>query len=266
MSLCGESAAIGHTVPDEIRLEVRQLFGGYGLDKNWKFPSVIHKIMSWGANDIEAQKLRDVLDDLFLAVRADNGRKYLDLSRIRPRFYKTHSWYLCEKCSGITPFRLRGHCPVCGDKHIYAMTEQELSALDFWRKPIDDALNGSRIHVIDTEEHTAQLSFRDQRNKMWSRTERYELRFQDITRGSETPVDILSSTTTMEVGINIGSLTAIGLKNIPPTRENYQQRAGRAGQRGSSLSTIITFCEDDPHNTLYFNEPAPMFRGTPRKP
>lgn len=76
------------------------------------------------------------------------------------------------------------------------MSDDELKALDFWRKPVLNAMHGEKIRVIDTEEHTAQLSHKDQRDELWSKTEKYELRFQDLIQENETPVDILSSTTT----------------------------------------------------------------------
>lgn len=72
------------------------------------------------------------------------------------------------------------------------MDADALHALDFWREPSLAALHGAPIRVIDTEEHTAQLSFKDQNNDMWSKTEKYELRFQDLVHGKESPVDRMS--------------------------------------------------------------------------
>lgn len=267
LSICDMSTAIGHTINDTVRLKVRPNYGGYGLDKDWGFSKVIREIMGWNDENETEMAWKRVLKEAFLdSAQPDNGKLYIDLSRVKPRFDTTHVWHKCERCSELTPFVLKGKCPSCGSTHIHKMESGEYEALSFWRKPVADALQGKPIHVIDTEEHTAQLSHKDQRDDLWSKTEQYELRFQDLIQDGETPVDILSSTTTMEVGIDIGSLVAVGLRNIPPMRENYQQRAGRAGRRGSSLSTIVTFCEDGPHDTLYFNDPIPMFRGDPRKP
>ena len=267
ISICDTSTALGHTISDDVRLRVRANYFGYGLEKNWTLPKSISEIMGWAEDSKVAAIFRRVLQDMFLDLaQPDNGRLYVDLSRVKPRFDVGHKWYRCGCCSEITAFPLKMRCPSCGSSNIHKLVEIDLEALRFWRKPIEDAMYGEKIRVINTEEHTAQLSHKDQRNDMWSKTEQYELRFQDLLQGKETPVDILSSTTTMEVGIDIGSLVAVGLRNIPPMRENYQQRAGRAGRRGASLSTIVTFCEGGPHDTLYFNSPIPMFRGDPRRP
>lgn len=267
LSTCDTSVVLGHTISDVIREKVRPNYVGYGIDKDKKFSSDIRGIMGWGDNDPIAMTWGRILRETFMDEgQASNGKYYIDLSRVKPRFDLNHTWYRCERCSELTPYLLKEKCPSCQCEKIHPMLESEIDALDFWRKPIDDALQGETIRVIDTEEHTAQLSHKDQRDELWSRTEQYELRFQDFLKTGEAPVDILSSTTTMEVGIDIGSLVAVGLRNIPPMRENYQQRAGRAGRRGSSLSTIVTFCEDGPHDSLYFANPVPMFRGDPRRP
>ena len=267
ISICDSATALGHSISDVLRLEVRPNYGGYGLDTGWKFSTMIRSVMGWDDQPEKEAIWKRVLRENYLEYGTDNKEKlYVDLKRIKPRFDQKHKWYLCHQCSGEMAYAFHGKCAICGSDNIHEVTQNELHALDFWRSPIESAISGDAIHVIDTEEHTAQLSHKDQRDDLWSKTERYELRFQDIIQEGETPVDILSSTTTMEVGIDIGSLVAVGLRNIPPMRENYQQRAGRAGRRGASLSTIVTYCEGGPHDTLYFNNPVPMFRGDPRQP
>ncbi|MFB8272272.1 DEAD/DEAH box helicase [Streptomyces sp. NPDC055955] len=87
-----------------------------------------------------------------------------------------------------------------------------------------------------------------------------QARFQNAFLGeNDVPaadgIEVLSVTTTMEAGVDVGSLNTVLLANMPPTRFNYQQRVGRAGRRGSATATALTICRGRSHDEHYFARP-----------
>jgi ATP-dependent helicase YprA (DUF1998 family) len=199
------------------------------------------------------------------------GAHRLDGQRISLEF--GGKWVRCADCKSVhRPLRLIPRCLDCSHSSTIELdpdNDPVFSARKgFYRRGVMAAL-GPEPEVpmsIVAAEHTAQLNSA-QTEEVFSRAEQHELLFQDVEftpPGSRMPpsaIDVLSSTTTMEVGIDIGQLSGVALRNMPPGRANYQQRAGRAGRRGNAVASVLAFGGSDTHDEHFFREPAQMIAG-----
>ena len=170
--------------------------------------------------------------------------------------------FRCQACGYVMGEVLLGVCYRCGQS-----TEPVNSSAiqNYFRRSALFAKPGSGFadpYPVSATAHTAETARGEARN-----IERW---FQDLFRSSEQPEDhrinVLSVTTTMEMGIDIGSLLSVGLGNVAPSVANYQQRAGRAGRRGSALATVVTYALDRSHDQYYFHRPREIVSEPPRVP
>jgi Lhr-like helicase len=161
----------------------------------------------------------------------------------------------CTKCQRIHLHPSAGFCSHC---------KEDLSPVatgrcdDIWKDHYyANAVARDRAPFrLHTEELTGQTDDQAERQR----------HFRNIVlQGDGEPrvkvIDLLSVTTTMEVGIDIGDLRAVMQANMPPERFNYQQRAGRGGRRGQAYSVVMTLCRQRSHDTMHFEDPEAITTG-----
>ena len=102
--------------------------------------------------------------------------------------------------------------------------------------------------MLRSEEHTAMVPA-DERERL-----------ENLFRGDSEAVNCLVCTPTLELGIDIGRLDSVLMRNVPPLPANYRQRAGRAGRR-HRMAVDLTYCRPVSHDRAYFAEPLKLLDG-----
>ena len=79
-------------------------------------------------------------------------------------------------------------------------------------------------------------------------------------------INVLSATSTLEMGIDIGDLNVTGNTNVPPKPSNFLQRVGRAGRKEGSALIMNYAHAGEPHDMYYYEYPLEMMQGEVNTP
>ncbi|KUP97950.1 DEAD/DEAH box helicase [Thermobifida cellulosilytica] len=186
------------------------------------------------------------VSDRSLGVLWQVDHTFLSLSPVTP----ATRLYQCDSCRRLHPVSVRGVCPTLncpGTLHPFTPPAPEEDD-DHYRR-LYRSLNPVVLHA---REHTAQ----------WSTEEASRVQENFI----EGQVNVLSCSTTFELGVDVGELQAVLLRNMPPTTANYVQRAGRAGRRTDSAALVVTYAQRRSHDLSRYQEPEQMIAGQVRAP
>lgn len=179
--------------------------------------------------------------------------------------------WVCNNCSQIHWHGSGGVCARCnvdlslvpnGDK-----TAADIEAEHYYAALSAEPNMAFRIHA---EELTGQTDNQAQRQRHFRDIFFEGEEIDDVVTRPVVPkvdsIDLLSVTTTMEVGVDIGALLSVFQANMPPERFNYQQRSGRAGRKKQAFSAALTYCRGQTHDRIHFEHPEEMTSGVPPQP
>ena len=157
--------------------------------------------------------------------------------------------YQCDTCARLQSVYVGGVCT----RHRCPGSVQEIRVKELERNHYRSLYEDNLPGVLTVEEHTAQIDKEKARE--------FQREFRDDK------IHVLSCSTTFELGVDLGNLDTIFLRNVPPEAFNYAQRVGRAGRRSGFPGFAITFCRRNPHDLYHYAEPDDrILKGTVRPP
>lgn len=213
----------------------------------------------WGA---VARKHNMDVDDIQTAVKQVWGSAVSDFL-IDPDAVTMHqpagkAW-ICGNCRRQHLVYGCGLCTYCGGA-LPDAAPSSTKRLDYYGHKATHAQGQFRLTAAELTGQTDRLAAQ-------SRQARFQDVFLSQTENKKSDgIEVLSVTTTMEAGVDIGALDAVILANMPPTRFNYQQRVGRAGRRSTPMALSLTVCRGRSHDEYYFGRPELITNAPTPKP
>lgn len=219
------------------------------------------------------RECEDFLHKLKTTLKQVRGDGSIDISMLcfRAAEPSAKAWR-CERCGRVHLHEGFGRCTRCGETltRPEGLTASVIAQGNFLGRRVMRAVGSDEpLFRLKCEELTGQTKDPAERLQQFKGVfvkadDETEANFE--WRKLFDSVDLLSVTTTMEVGVDIGSLQAVYQGNMPPQRFNYQQRVGRAGRRGQAFSTVLTVCRSKSHDIHYFHNPLEITGSAPPPP
>ena len=212
-------------------------------------------------HNIETEKLKRLVWQLV----CDKGRHKQGILESKHLFVKIadskDNVWLCPSCQRPHLHKSGGICSNCFQELPQNEPKKckSLYDLNYYSKSVQEGREPFRLHC---EELTAQTD----KEKQPERQKHFRGFVEERKIQKVEEIDILSVTTTMEVGVDIGPLQSVFLANMPPQRFNYQQRVGRAGRRGDAFSFAETLCRGNSFDNFYFQHPSQILNNPPPVP
>ncbi|MDO1478371.1 DEAD/DEAH box helicase [Rhodococcus ruber] len=218
----------------------------------------VTKVLAALGHDIDAGKVLDgcwrfLVDNGYITHTPDKFET--DAHQIEHTFLTVHNgmdcrWHRCDGCRRITAFNVRGVCPNsgCSGKLLPYDIPPLAQDTNHYRN-IYGTLSPAPLAA---REHTAQ----------WTARQAAEIQREFI----DGKINVLSCSTTFELGVDVGDLQSVVMRNMPPKTANYVQRAGRAGRRASSAALVLTYATRNSHDLAKFQDPKSMIAGKMRIP